>query len=529
MLEIFTVEQFNKHRSGDIQIHREIRFHWEVYRAKFIFNVCMAYKIQGDIKYLKAIENYLNHYKQYCPIYHCNIPYNGMEASILLINLSWIGVILREDENFERKFISILHSYMLDLINYIYRNYEISFYGLESNHSICCNIGLIFGSLYFTDHPHHDKWFSFGVKNLKRNLKEQYSSDGVNYESAINYHRFVFEMLLFLYSALIQNNRPIDFLKSSLIKQGRALNSLKHINGNISRFGDNDGGKFLYDLETLTEFLSIEYLAWFNDSNTSMYYETLLFENTQDIKNLNLLEYDKGTIGKYFRFSSKYLSFIMTYNNIGTNGKGNHQHNDFFSFEITGRYPFIIDKWSYCYTGEKNLRNIDRDSRSHNCLTLDNHQIVEFNQDRLFEMLGNLKIESSEIKNQENHIVATFSHNGYRKAKFGYTKYSRGFNINKSSHELKIIDSLVGEGNHFASMSFFIPLKYYKLSKDNTDLLFSNEHEIFTIKHTWNNFTITEEKISENFLSYSPAYKITLFTNYLDSIELEVKITYKTI
>lgn len=116
------------------------------------------------------------------------------------------------------------------------------------------------------------------MRALKRCLKNQFSTDGVNFESSVQYHRYIFELLLFLIAVLYKNNYKVEhILENTVIKIGESLKLLTHKNGYISRFGDNDGGKFLYDLGTIEEFNSLNYLNWFNKDNRSSYFETLIF------------------------------------------------------------------------------------------------------------------------------------------------------------------------------------------------------------------------------------------------------------
>ena len=119
-------------------------------------------------------------------------------------------------------------------------------------------------------------------------------------------------------------------------------------------------------------------------------------------------------VGQYFSMKNRNISLIGTANNIGTIGKGNHQHNDFLSFELYGISPFIVDPWSYCYTGDKYLRNKDRKTKSHNCVEIDNREIVPFHSDKLFEMTGKIKVNIRKIEETTEHWFVSLTHNGYK-------------------------------------------------------------------------------------------------------------------
>ena len=525
-LNNYSVYHYKKNIKLEEVFHKDLRFYWEVYRSKFLINVGIAYKYTNNEDYAKQIIKYIINWEKYSPIESNEIRYNGMEASIKLIYLSLLDFLLDDSINYTKEIKNELIISIIKHANYVYDNYDITYYGLESNHGLCCSVGLIYASLLFPNYEESSKWYSFGEKSLIRALNNQFSEDGVNFESSTNYHRYNFEILTFLLSALYIKDYPLkNKLEKSLQKIGKALKKLTHKNDYISRFGDSDGGKFLPDLNTIEDFNDMGYLKWFTGTK-KQFLETIFFEKIPQFQNFLSNVSHKAIIGNYISFKNKDLSLIVSANEIGTLGKGNHQHNDFMSFELYSTTPFIVDPWSYCYTGNHDFRNNDRKTKSHNCVEIDNREIVPYGSHSLFEMLGNIKVNINGIKETSVSWDASLTHSGYKNLDNGSQIHTRNFQINKINNEILIVDNLNGTGSHYAKMHLLIPKKYWEFTNDGDTLIFSNENEIFKMATTWSSLIIDESEVSSFFLNKEEAYRIILEQEYQGSKIVDISINY---
>jgi hypothetical protein len=527
-LKEFSIDKFNTNRNKHEVYNQDIRFHWEIYRARFLFNIAIAYQILKDERYALAIIEYIKSWKEFSPYTDSKLKFNGMESAIKLMNLSLLDPLLKGSPNYTGEIKDELINAIIFHAEYTYINYDITLYGLESNHGLSCAIGLVYASLLFPDCQNSKRWYNLGIWALRRALKKQFSKDGVNFESSTNYHRFVFEMLIFLLAAFYKQNHKVEpFIEKTIKKIGNSLVKLTHTNNMIPRFGDSDSGKFLWGFNSIDDFNDMEYLEWFTDFRKKQFFETILFDGISQFDGFLNKKKQNGKIGGYVSFKDKNLSLIISANEIGTLGKGNHQHNDFMSFELYSTTPFIVDPWSYCYTGNKELRNNDRKTKSHNCIEIDNHEIVPFNSDKLFEMLGNIKVKNNIIKETSEHWEASLTHNGYNNLKNGSQIHTRMFKYNKTKKELLIKDYLIGKGKHKSKLNLHIPQKYWKLIEKNGRLIFYNDEEVFELSNNLVDFEIRESIISEMFLNRTPSYFITIVNEYYERLEIILKITYK--
>jgi hypothetical protein len=527
LLDRFKIGNFEENRKRPGIYFKDLRFYWEIYRCKYLFNVGVAYIITNEEKYAVSLIELIKKWKEYSPIVSDDVPYNGMEAALKLINLSWCDVFLRNSEYYNEETRKILIYALIAHAEYIFRNYDISIYGLESNHSLTCSVGLLYASILFPSYKNSRKWRRLGARSLKRALKKQFTHDGVNFESSVHYHRFTFEMLLFLMAVYYVNGVKVDpDIEQSVKKIGEALRVLTHKNGCISRFGDNDGGKFLCDTGSVEEFNKLDYLNWFCDDTSLAHFEPLIFSNIPQLKDFLSNKDHTFRVGRYVTYKDSNISLIISGNEIGTLGKGNHQHNDFLSFELYGQYPFIVDSWSYCYTGDVNSRNKDRSTVSHNTIEIDGREIVEYNEERLFEMLGDIKVDIGEVVDNDSKWAVDLSHNGYRNLKGGTQIHERKFTYYKDKSELVIGDFLKGWGRHWARFNLHIPQKYWSLKTEHEKLIFSNDDEEFLLVNDIGNFIVKDDFISENFLNRIPSYHVLLEREYQDNLTAQLRIQY---
>jgi len=527
-LSNYRTSDFSKNREKSEIHNKDVRFQWEIYRGKFIYHVCLAYSLTKDKKYKEALRIHLEEWQNYSPLHDRGVMYNGMEAALKIMNYSWIHIFFHREPDYDQSF----HPHLLSLIcengNYIFKHYDITIYGLESNHGLSCAIGLVYASLLVPEYEQSSKWRRLGLRCLKRGFKNQFSEAGVNFESSSQYHRYVTELILWLTAAL---NNVKDTQGSFFTKQcGIVLNALlvmRHSNKQISRLGDSDGGKVLYDLGKPEEFNDLSYLDYFSESQRQ-FFETIPFSSSSGLEDLLLENIPlPDTHSNLLSFKQNNLSLIVATHSIGTKGKGNHQHNDFGSFEFYGKKPFIVDPWSFCYTGDVDLRNRDRSAINHNAVVIDGKEPVSYSSDALFEMLGDIKVKVHSVEERVDAWKSTVRHDGYKRLAAGQQMVERKFFFDRNKKVLRINDTIFGIGRHKAELGLLIPKKYWSLTDHQGYLVFENDDEIFKIGLSQGKFIIEESEISEGFLSKEKAYFLRFSQSYENEFRLELTISHQ--
>ena len=85
---------------------------------------------------------------------------------------------------------------------------------------------------------------------------------------------------------------------------------------------------------------------------------------------------------------------LVTNGIVGTNGFGNHKHNDQLSFEYHfDGVPLVVDPGSYVYTSDPDARNLFRGTAYHNTVQIDSVEQNELKPEWLFRLLARRAIQ----------------------------------------------------------------------------------------------------------------------------------------
>jgi hypothetical protein len=145
-LSDYSIQRVNHNLKQKEIFNRDLRFHWEIYRCKYLYNNSLTYFITHEEPYAKAVINCIINWKEYSPIINRKVRYNGMEAAIKLIYLSLVDPLLDASPYYNNEIRKELIYSVIFHAEYIYKNYDITLYGLESNHALSCSVGLIHSS-----------------------------------------------------------------------------------------------------------------------------------------------------------------------------------------------------------------------------------------------------------------------------------------------------------------------------------------------------------------------------------------------
>jgi hypothetical protein len=147
---------------------------------------------------------------------------------------------------------------------------------------------------------------------------------------------------------------------------------------------------------------------------------------------------------------------LVTNGVVGTNGFGNHKHNDLLSFEYhRGGTPLIVDPGSYVYTSDGEARNRFRGTAQHNTLMVDGVEQNELRPDWLFRLFETSHAESIAFDDRTDFVEYVGRHHGYERLADPVT-HERTFRFVKTSGDLTIVDRLTGRGRHDVRWHFHL-------------------------------------------------------------------------
>lgn len=440
----------------------DVKLPWELGRCQHWLPLAQAFRLTGEAQYASEIFEQHDDFMEANPVglgvnWTCT-----MDVAIRAFNWA-IALELIErggptpPERREGMYASLFaHGHFIE------RNLE-NKYEVTSNHFLSNVVGLFGMALLFKELPSGARWIARCREWLEQEMRVQVLPDGADYESSVPYHRLVAELFM-AGDRLAQCDGAALSLeyRTRLRSMASFLDAVLRPDGRLPQVGDADDGRVHIfsnygrwepqDARHLLPPASILFEApeWWRSDDPWAAWEAAWWglepraEGAATPAPVQKLFPDAGLA--VFKDRQRYL--LVTNGVVGTNGFGNHKHNDLLSFEYHDRgVAVIVDPGSYVYTSNPDARNRFRSTRSHNTLTLDNQEQNEFKTEWLFRMFAKAQPEHVEF-------LADAVRSRYRGRHDGYTRlphpvvHERSFELEHASGMLEIADRLTGEGAH---------------------------------------------------------------------------------
>lgn len=306
-------------------------------------------------------------------------------------------------------------------------------YHLLGNHLFVNIKALVFAGIYF-EGEEANRWLSLGLRELNKEIPEQFLNDGAHFELSPTYHALLTEDILDIINLLTIASIDVPVLwKDTAKKALRWLQIMTRPDG---------------------------YPPFFNDAaqGISPRFEDILnyarkLDIQPDMYKTGILEFlsDSG----YFRYDNDNYNIIGDIGQIGASYQPAHVHCDMLSFEVfTKGAPFIVNTGISTYD-VGSLRNSQRGTGAHNT--------VQINDLEQSEIWGGFRVgrRALIVKRAvgENYIEA--SHDGFKKN--GAIHGRRFTFLNKS---ILIADTISGYDGLSVSRIHFHPDFTPKIYKD---------------------------------------------------------------
>lgn len=446
----------------------DVKYPWELARCQHWVTLAQAYCLTGDRRFADEIARQLDDFVEANPVgiginWTCTMDV-GLRA------VSWVVALdLLRGAALDVAFWSRASSALFDHGLFIKANLE-NTYEVTSNHFLSNVLGLWFLAAMFDDLDAGQDWAAFARQALEAEIAVQVLADGADFESSVPYHRLVAE--LFLGAACLADMRgePLsDHYRSRVRDMAAYLADMTRPDGLMPQSGDADDGRLhvcggagtaspqdgrhLFgpaaamfgraDWLTIGGAAAAWEAAWWGFGETP--------SATGIYPTVARLYPDAGHA--VVRDGENYL--LVTNSIVGTNGFGNHKHNDQLSFEYHAGGPVIVDPGSYLYTSDPAARNLFRGTSYHNTLMIDDVEQNEFNPEWLFRMFEHAKAEHVSFSVEQDVVRYRGRHVGYRRLTAGVT-HEREFQFDPRSGRLVIEDLLQGSGEHTLRWHFHL-------------------------------------------------------------------------
>jgi len=447
----------------------DIKWPWEIGRCQHWVTLGQAYRLSGDERYAAEILREHGDFMQANPVglgvqYVCT-----MDVAIRAFNWALAFELIRSSASFDASAMTLAYRSLFDVGVFIEGNLE-NKYEVTSNHFLSNVVGLYGVGLVFRDLPAGQRWLRQGREWLEQEMKVQVLEDGADYESSVPYHRLVAE--LFLGGARVAELEGEPLSPSYLTRLRQMVDfhlTIVRPDGLMPQVGDADDGRLhiFTDYGTLKpqdgRHLAGPAAVMFGEPSwLAAAGEDALWEAAWWGFEAEAVSPSTTTVARLFpqaglavsRASGTYL--LVTNGRVGTNGFGNHKHNDLLSFEFhADATPLIIDPGSYVYTSNPDARNRFRTTGYHNTLQIDGVEQNDVRLDYLFRMFETSTVEHLSFEDTPAQTTYRGRHTGYERLPEPVT-HEREFQLLKNPANLIITDRLTGRGSHALAWHFHL-------------------------------------------------------------------------
>ncbi len=450
----------------------DIKLPWELARCQHWVLLAQAFLLTGDPIYPEEIANELFDFQEGNPLGYGIHWTCTMDVAIRAANWAIAFTMIK---NWNRKNLSFWKRVYQSLFEhgvFIYQNLE-NHYEVTSNHFLSNVVGLYFLSSWFGDSPDGQEWNEFSRKAIEEEILKQVLDDGADFESSVPYHRLVLE--LFLGAARLAQLRREPFsdnFHARLRLMVKFLIGVIRPDGCMPQIGDADDGR-LHIFTGYGEWkpqdprhvlapaaMVLNEPDWLQYAGKEGLWEATWwgFDLSSHVMNIKGFPchrelYPHAGLAVY-RNHGTYL--LISNGKVGTEGFGNHKHNDLLSFEyhVEGR-PIFVDPGSYVYTSDPDARNLFRSTSYHNTLMVDGTDQNEVNPEWLFRLIERAHPSHINFSETTECVEYVGSHTGYDVLPQPVS-HERLFRLWKSADILMVQDKLSGNGCHALQWNFHL-------------------------------------------------------------------------
>lgn len=442
----------------------DIKLPWELARCQHWPVLAQAWLLSGDEKYAQEIALQMRDFVQSNPVgrgvnWVCTMDV-ALRAANWALALQW----LRDWDLADSTFWPFACERLLEHGHFIRNNLEDK-YEVTSNHFLSNVVGLLYVAAVFAERPQGKAWLDWCEAMLEREIKVQVLNDGADFESSIPYHRLVTELFLGAFAVCRHLGRSLSpAFEARLSSMVSYLLGVLRPDGLMPQVGDADDGR----LHILSGYGSVPpqdprhlfgpAAALLKQPHCAQHagpvgwWETFWWGGDPDALPLASMPPPPGVFA--FPDAGHYVSrrdghlLLVTNARVGTEGFGNHKHNDQLAFELhVGGIPLIVDAGSHVYTGNPASRNTYRSTAQHNTLTVDGVEQNEVNPEWLFRMFEKAEAQTLGFAFEDGVTRYHGSHRGYERLP-APLRHERRFEHRLSDGALFVTDELMGTGEH---------------------------------------------------------------------------------
>ena len=422
----------------------DVKAPWELSRLQFAPILAKAFVITGDSRYRDAVRSLLTDWITMNPIGKGVNWTVAMEAGLRAISICLTLELLWPFAADEEPWLAQMTGSLWQHLRFIKANSEFSFL-LRSNHYLSNMVGLTTLSAYLQGSGMKQRLGKY-ARAVQRELLLQTYPDGGDQEASTGYHVLVAQM--FLHSYVVQQRSGCVIPPSSrdrLQQMFTWISVLADDSWKLPLLGDCDNGRVELEIEDLTPEppYALQIKSLYQRAAQLLQLAPITHDST---KNAVTLLPNSGVA--VLRLGRASVIFCAMPN--GIHGKGSHTHCDKLSILLRlGNQEVFCDSGSRGYSRFADLRNLDRSTRAHSTLMVDEEEQNTISSDlrSLFET-GNEAIVSPILRGD---TTARAAHRGY--ARVG-VEHQRSVQLHPD--HLLVLDVVKGTGKHSLDLRYIL-------------------------------------------------------------------------
>lgn len=477
----------------------DVRAVWELNRLHQLTTLGRAYVLTKDERYTEEFLAQLAAWsKGNPPGFGVNWTV-AMEAAIRAVNLIAATDLFRLSPLMNDDAIEGVIGVILAHGRFIRANLEFS-YRTPSNHYLSDLIGLFAIGMVLPDFKESAAWANYSVARLLTELERQVLPDGVDYEGAIGYHRFVLEIFTLFFALCRASGLELpgkswarlgamfEFTRAYLKPDGLAPSIGDSDDGRLLRFSERPASDHSY-LMSLAAILiqnnafkrsgkmDEEAVWWFGESGVDAF-ESLpagrdqqssrafqqgqIFIQRAAIAEPSASPERSGEGGgdsapgrdsaepaeSIHPVAANQLYAIVDCGDHGARGRGSHAHSDALSLEVYAYGRTILrDPGTFLYTASERWRNRFRSTAYHNTVRIDGQEISRITEGQPFALGPNVKPRVNRWHSAADRDILDAEHGGYEGLAEPVT-HRRLVTLDKILGYWIIEDRFTGKGSH---------------------------------------------------------------------------------
>jgi hypothetical protein len=437
--------------SRTIQVVRhdgsDVKAPWELSRLQWSPVVAKAYVLSGERRYREALRSLLEDWIERNPVGKGVNWTIAMEAALRGISLCLTMDLLWPFTPEEKLWLDQMTASLWQHLRFIEAHNEFSFL-VRSNHYLS-NIAAMTTLSAYLDGAGMQRRLRKYARAVQREILLQTYADGGDCEASTGYHVLVAQ--IFLHSLVVQQRRQIAItpeFEARLRLMFEWIASLADKDWKLPHLGDCDNGRVELLFEDIAQTTQAEGQRHSLRVRSLCSLASRLLQVPLKQEPVSLMG-DSGIA--VLRSGEASLIFCAMPN--GLRGKGSHTHCDKLSLILRlGRDEAFCDSGSRCYTRSAERRNLDRSTRAHNTLMIDeaDQNVVDTDPQLLFRC-GNEAVVSPITLLEDNETAVRASHQGY--SRYGI-KHQRTVRLSQLS--LQVLDEISGAGEHLLDLRFIL-------------------------------------------------------------------------